>query len=52
MNLWPFRKTGPTASEIGRLGNAVRRERERVAKRKFHETMRARLGLEPWKWTA
>lgn len=40
----------PTASEIGKLGNAVKRDREREAIRARCDEIRERLGLEPARW--
>lgn len=41
---------GPTASEIGKLGNAVKREREEMRRRARVDEMRAAQGKSPWNW--
>lgn len=39
-----------TASGAGKLGNAVKRARARERYIRFHDEMRARLGLPPMEW--
>jgi len=43
-------KHQPTASEIGKLGNMVRRDRERAAFKSTTDDLRERLGLSKWEW--
>ena len=47
---WFNSPEGITASEVGKLGNAVKRERARARHIRFHDEMRARLGLPPTEW--
>lgn len=43
-------RSGPTASEIGRLGNRVKRDRERKKFKRTTDDLRRRAGLLPWEW--
>lgn len=40
-----------TASEAGKLGNAVKRQRARERYIRFHDEMRAAQGRPKWEWT-
>lgn len=40
-----------TASEAGRLGNQVKRERERERYKQFHDEMRRAQGKPKWEWS-
>ncbi len=42
--------TGPTASEIGKLGNAVKREQQRAKVRAKCDEMREKMGLPAARW--
>lgn len=47
---WFNSPEGITASEAGKLGNMVKRERERAKVRAKCDEMRAAMGMEPAKW--
>lgn len=46
-----FKRNRPvTASEIGRLGASIRKQKERKPIREQCDRMREKLGLEPVRW--
>ena len=45
-----FKRKAMTVREAGALGAAVKRERDRERYKRFHDDMRARLGLPKVEW--